>query len=383
MSKSKMPEEEMNDRYLWDGSGKPDAELLRLEKVLTQLRHKGEAPVFPMVISAKEEKFSLGFLQMLWPRRFAAIAAMVLLALVTGVLISRPPSLTAPRPGWEVEQVAGAPTIGADTINQANKKGKLEIGQLLVTNADSRASINVGGVGQVDVDPGSRVRLLQTSRDRKRISLEEGTIHAAIWAPPGEFVVDTPSAVAVDLGCVYTLHVNADGSGVLRTTLGWVGFHLNGRDSFIPAGAMCPTRPKLGPGTPYFEDAPPSFRTALSQLDFENQSAAARAAALGIVLSQARKGDALSLWHLLSRTTGAEREQVFNRLAELLPPSAGITREGILRLDRKQLDLWWNQLDVGDISIWRFWEQSNQPVATSSARPQYFEKKQALAKPAR
>jgi hypothetical protein len=383
MSKSKMPEEEMNDRYLWDGSGKPDAELLRLEKVLTQLRHKGEAPVFPTVISAKEEKFSLGFLQMLWPRRFAAIAAMVLLALVTGVLISRPPSLTAPRPGWEVEQVAGAPTIGAGSINQANKKGKLEIGQLLVTNADSRASINVGGVGQVDVDPGSRVRLLQTSRDRKRISLEEGTIHAAIWAPPGEFVVDTPSAVAVDLGCVYTLHVNADGSGVLRTTLGWVGFHLNGRDSFIPAGAMCPTRPKLGPGTPYFEDAPPSFRTALSQLDFENQSAASRAAALGIVLSQARKGDALSLWHLLSRTTGAEREQVFNRLAELLPPSAGITREGILRLDRKQLDLWWNQLDVGDISIWRFWEQSNQPVATSSSRPQYFEKKQALAKPAR
>jgi len=38
------------------------------------------------------------------------------------------------------------------------------------------------------------------------------------------FVVDTPSASAIDLGCAYTLHVNEDGSGTLRTTLGWVGF---------------------------------------------------------------------------------------------------------------------------------------------------------------
>ena len=382
MSKGKMPEEEMNN-YLWDGSGEPDAEVLRLEKVLTQLRHKGDAPVFPAVIHTDEEKSLLGFLQVLWPRRFAAVAAMAFLVAVSGVLVFRPPVPTAPRPGWEVARVEGAPTVGAHTINETNKNGKLEVGQLLVTNGDSRASINVAGIGQVDVDPGSRVRLLQTSRDRKRISLEEGTIHAAIWAPPGEFVVDTPSAVAVDLGCVYTLHVNADGSGVLRTTLGWVGFHLNGRESFIPAGAMCPTRPKLGPGTPYFEDASESLRAALAQLDFEAQSPVARAAALRTALSQARKGDALSLWHLLARTSGAERELVFNRFAALMPPPAGVTREGILRLDRQQMDLWWNQLDLGDISIWRFWEQSEQPGNSSASQVQSIQKKQAMLKQSR
>jgi len=89
--------------------------------------------------------------------------------------------------------------------------------------------------------------------------LERGTIHAVIWAPPGEFVVDTPSAVAVDLGCVYTLHVDDSGAGLLRTTMGWVGFKLNGQESFIPAGAICQTRPKIGPGTPYMEDAPRIF----------------------------------------------------------------------------------------------------------------------------
>jgi hypothetical protein len=383
MSKGKMPEEEMNDRYLWDGSGEPNAEVLRLEKSLVQFRHKGSAPAFPTAMPFREEKSLLSFLQLLWARRLAAVAAMAVVAVTTAVLISRPRTPAAPRPGWEVARVAGSPTIGARTISETNKKGKLEVGQLLITNGDSRASITVAEIGQVDVDPGSRVRLLQTSRDRKRISLEQGTIHAAIWAPPGEFVVDTPSAVAVDLGCVYTLHVNADGSGILRTTLGWVGFQLEGRESFIPAGAMCPTRPKLGPGTPYFEDASESFRAALTQLDFDAQSSEARAVALRTALSQARKEDALSLWHLLARTSGAEREEVFDRFAALLPPPAGVTREGILRLDRQQMDLWWNQLGVGDISIWRFWEQSEQPGGLSPSHAQSMQKKQAILKQSR
>jgi hypothetical protein len=378
MSKQKMPGEEI-DNYLWDGSGEPDAEVLRLEKSLAQFRHKGSAPVYPVTILIGGEKSARGFLQLLWPRRLAAVASMAFVTLAAAILISRPEVLTVARPGWDVARVEGAPTVGMHSIREAGAKGRLEVGQLLVTNGASRASIAVAEIGQVDVDPGSRVRLLQTSRDHKRIYLEEGTIHAAIWAPPGEFVVDTPSAVAVDLGCVYSLHVNPDGSGILQTTLGWVGFQLKGRESFIPAGAMCPTRPKLGPGTPYFENASESFRTALTQLDFENQSPASRAAALRTVLSQARRGDALSLWHLLSRTTGAEREQVFDCFAALLPPSEGITREGILRLDRQQMDLWWNQLDLGDISIWRFWEQSQQPGASS----QYQQKKQAILKQAR
>ena len=108
--------------------------------------------------------------------------------------------------------------------------------------------------GRVEVDADSRLRVLTNGPGRKRLSLERGTIHATIWAPPGEFVVDTPSAVAVDLGCVYTLQVDDSGAGLLRTTLGWVGFKLDGHESFIPAGAVCATRPKIGPAVEHQRD---------------------------------------------------------------------------------------------------------------------------------
>ncbi|HJZ62981.1 MAG TPA: FecR domain-containing protein, partial [Candidatus Acidoferrum sp.] len=344
MSEKKIAGEQFEDSYLWDGSGKPDPEIVRIEKSLSQFRHKGEVPVFPAVIQLEEKRTTFGFLQLLWPRRLAAVAAVAVAAvavaaIATSILISQPAPPLVQRPGWEVARVEGAPVIGAASIQGPGAKGKLEVGQLLVTDASSRATITVAEIGQIQVDPGTRVRLLQTMRDRKRISLEEGTIHAAIWAPPGEFVVDTPSAVAVDLGCAYTLHVAPDGSGLLRTTLGWVGFHSNGRDSFIPAGAVCPTHRNAGPGTPYLEDASEPFRSALEQLDFGTLTPDSRQAALQTILSNARKDDALTLWHLLSRMQGNEREEVYARFASLVHPPEGVTREGILRLDQKQLDL--------------------------------------------
>jgi hypothetical protein len=192
----------------------------------------------------------------------------------------------------------------------------------------------------------------------KRLSLERGTIHAVIWAPPGQFVVDTPSAVAVDLGCVYTLHVDDSGAGLLRTTMGWVGFKLNGRESFIPAGAICQTRPKFGPGTPYMEDAPASFRDALEKFDFGSPSPQERNDLLGTLLAGARKNDVLTLWHLLSRVSDADRPAVYDRLASLAPLPTGVTREGILRLDRKMLDSWWDSLGFGEIWLWRTYEHN-------------------------
>lgn len=374
------------DDYLWDGSGTPDPEIQRLESLLSEFRHSGQPLALPAELSAAAGKpVETGKLRGLLPRmpwipRLAA-AAVVLLAFGFSVFFSlRPGHLPETGPAWNVVTLEGAPQIGSQILSSDHAVSKLHVGQTLVTNSDSRASISDNDLGEIRVDPNSRVRLLETGEHRKRIQLDVGTIHAAIWAPAGQFVVDTPSAVAVDLGCAYTLQVAPDGSGTIRTTLGWVGFHLNGRDSFIPAGAMCSTRPHSGPGIPYFEDASSSFREAIAQFDSSPRNSQARDDALAMILSQVRVRDALSLWHLLSRTDGAGRAGVYDHLSALVPPPSGVTREGVLALDSQMLDLYWNALDIGDISIWRMWEQSSSPSATPS--PQMLQQKQLLLKKA-
>ena len=375
------PNVEQISTYLWDGSGEVDSEIVRLEKALAQFRHSGDTPNLSDVSIRARPGFLAPLLRIVWVPRLAAVTV-IALAICSGiVLLFFPAGTPISPPGWQVARVDGTPLVGTTWTNASRVQAMLHVGQTLVTNRDSRATISVAEIGEIQVEPGSRIRLLQSTDNRKRIALDRGTILAAIWAPPGEFVVDTPSAVAVDLGCAYTLQVAPDGSGILRTTLGWVGFHLDGRDSFIPAGAMCPTRRGVGPGTPYFEDAPGSFREALRVLDFGSSGAESRGEALHTILQDARKKDALTLWHLLSRTQGEERAEVFDRLAALVPPPAGVAREGVLRLDQPMLDLWWNALDLGDISIWRFWEQS--PASGTLPAKEALRKKQMLLQKSR
>jgi len=350
-----------NDAYLWDRSGEPDPEIQHLETLLGKFRHDSPTPVFPQIVPERPSA--------VFPRRlrlFAALAtaAVGLAALVVTFLPFRTKPTSSRVAGWDVSDVQGTPRIGRKTISGKQGVSHLGIGQMLETDSQSRANLQAEDTGKIEVDPGTRLRLLSMDSGSKRIALDRGTIHAFIWAPPGQFVVDTPSAVTVDLGCAYTLRVDDSGAGLVRTSLGWVGFKLSGHESFIPAGAACATRPKVGPGTPYFEDSSPQFRSALARFDFEDTTPQQRASDVTIILREARNRDALTLWHLLARVDDQQRVLVYDRLSRFVPPPAAVTKEGILRLDQPMLDLWWNELGFDDISVWRHWERSWAGTAT-------------------
>ena len=277
----------------------------------------------------------------IWQPRFAAIAATLILAAGLGAywFYER-----ESRPSWEVARLDGSPLIGSAKMND---QSRLAVGQWLETDNVSRAKIQVGSIGQVEVDPNSRVRLLETRPTEHRLELARGRMSARIWAPPRLFFVDTPSGVAADLGCAYTLEVDDAGASLLRVTSGWVALQLKDRESVVPAGAACATRPGVGPGTPYFEDASESFRMALSKLDFEPQNIDwSKTPALNLLLAESRPRDTLTLWHLLSRLEGADRVLIYERLAAFSPPPDGVTREGVLRLDSQMLSLWKERLET-------------------------------------
>lgn len=276
-------------------------------------------------------------------------AAAVIIAALTFVYLDRQPdpSELGNRPAWEVTRLDGRPVIGKRKIEE---KGQLPLGEWLTTDDASRAQISVGQIGEVKIEPNSRVQLVEAQEDNHRLAMQRGKMEAFIWAPPRKFFVQTPSALAVDLGCSYTLEVAEDGTALLHVTMGWVAFEWQGRESFVPAEAKCVTRPALGPGTPYFADASAEFQTALAAFDTGDGSA------LETILISTRKRDALTLWHLLSRTEGEVRGKVFDRLAQLIPPPKKVTRTGVLGNDRTMFDLWWKELGLGDTEWWRMWK---------------------------
>jgi FecR-like protein len=322
--------------YLWDGSGEPDPEIVRLETLLGQLRHRGVPPELP---ARKPSRLRL-------TPMIGALSAAAAILLIASIGWYATVTL---RRGWTVQTIAGT---GAPSPT-----ARLRVGEWLETDAVSRARIAVGQIGRVDVEPNTRLQVIEARGREHRMALARGRIHARIWAPPKLFFVNTPSATAVDLGCEYTLDVDDDGGGLIHVSLGWVSFEGYGRESFIPERAIGRTRPGAGPGTPYYDDAPAGYADALEILDFNQPDDPRRAAAFDLVLSSARRDDALTLWHLLSRGTLAERQGVYDRLAALVPPPAGVTREAVLKRDQAALDQWWDTLGLESATWWRLWKK--------------------------
>ena len=269
------------------------------------------------------------------------VAAAIAIVLVAGVVLWLQPARPAGGQ-WNVARLGGAPRIDSRAIGEASKLG---VGQLLETDGTSRAQIDVATIGRVQIDPNSRVRLLETNPEEHRLELERGRLSAVISAPPKLFFVNTPSGVAEDLGCAYTLDVDDDGNTVLHVTLGWVALQLVDRESTVPAGAACAMKRGFGPGTPYFEDATPSFRSALAKFDFA-ANATEKSAVLPVVLSEARPRDAMTLWYLLLRADRADRASVYDRMAGLVTPPQDVTRTGVLDLDPQMLDRWKVKLSI-------------------------------------
>lgn len=310
----------MSDDYLWDRSGDPDPEIENLEKLL--------AGYGSSRLSLADARGSEMNRALLWVAAAASVAAIFFT--VHAFLVRK-----APVSAWQV-------TMGT------RQPRPLTVGQTLDTGTTG-AKLEAAFVGELRLAPHSTLRVVHSTEDRQHLALDRGTLHALIWAPPRQFVVDTPSAATVDLGCEYTLRVLPDGSGLLRVERGWVAFQAGAIESFIPAGAACHTRPQNGPGIPYFEDASAPLREAVEHFDTSNG-----AEGLSAVLANARPRDALTLWHLLIRTNGEQRRRVAEKFAQLVP---GISAAGLAKRDPKIMDAAWNALGLGETDWWRTWKR--------------------------
>ncbi len=298
----------MKDDYLWDRTGAPDPEIERLERLMAPLR-------YPLAEPRPGRA------------RWAMAAGLTALAAAAAVLVLMV-TPAAENTSW---QVSGA---------------RLRKGQVVRTGSTA-VTLEAEDVGRVDLAPHSELK----ASAEKKLTLRSGELHAFIWAPARQFVVDTPSAQAVDLGCEYTLNVDGKGDGLLRVKLGWVAFQVGGREAFIPAGAQCVTRRKGGPGIPYYDDAPAAVRDGVAALERGDGGA------LGGLLAGARTQDGLTLWHLLTRVAERDRGAVFDRYRELVRLPAEVTREGVVRGDARMIDLCWNALELENTGWWRGWER--------------------------
>lgn len=299
----------MNDQYLWDRSGEPDAEVQRLEELLRPLADGGTPR------------------RRVRPRRFVRWMALAAAALLCAAGLGYYRWLNLP--AWNSTQ------------------GRVVLGQWVTTTEQVR--VDVPGIGRLDVAPQSQLRVESSRQGDYRVRLAHGRLEALILAPPREFFVETPSAVTVDLGCAYSLEVDRAGETRVSVRSGWVAFEKNGQEVFIPAGARCRTSPAFGLGVPVWEDAPEALQQTVAAFEEKREWE---------LPAEIRPKDGLTLWHLLPRVKPSARGALFDRFARLVPNA--VSREKVVAGDRQALDTLWASLELGDSGLWRSWQRKIQ-----------------------
>jgi hypothetical protein len=234
-----------------------------------------------------------------------------------------------------------ATTTGAPLLTDARgvRSSSLRAGGVVTTDAHTSARLVIGRIGVADIAPGSRLRLLSADASEHRLALDVGTIHARVTAPPRFFIVEAAGAIAADLGCEYTLHVDSAGRGRLVVESGEVELEHGGMRSAVSAGNAAAIEHDGMPGLPVPIDASDVLMSAVSRFD-----TAASAENAQSVIDAADGRATITLWHLLQRGTQEIRALTFDRLASLVAPPPTVTRALVIAGDSYALQRWRTEL---------------------------------------
>ena len=323
---TEMRDDDRIDQYLWDPSAPPAPEVAALEQRLRPLRF--DPPRGSIAWLTARPIFRR-------PTLWYGLAAAAVLLIAAGVSLW----------SWRLSWPAGRPW--AVHSNEASMPAELAVGAPFTIARGARAEIQIARIGQMAVEGDSRLTLLSTQGSRHRLTLDTGSVHVRVWAPPGSVVIRTPTGEVIDLGCEFELTATPDRTEV-RVRSGWVQLDNAIDESLIPEGASAAMSAGGPPGVAVFDDASPAFAAAVRSLERGGPDAAA---AVSAIAASARARDVYTLLLLIERGHPGS-DQFAARAAELVPPPPDVTVNRVLRGDRDALWRWRDTLPLPPPKSW-------------------------------
>lgn len=339
--------------YLWDRSGPVDLEIARLERLLAPYALCA-ADRAPRAAPARPHR------RRGWRIALASAAVLAMFAVGVGTWYRQRLQWPDAQP-WRMAVIGQARIDGRDA--RADKT--LAPGQMLETGADSSVRLRAARIGEIVLGEGSRFSLVETRSGRHRVSLQQGSLWARVWAPPGSLGVATQHGDVLDLGCEFMLKSDASGNGSLEVRSGWVQIDGLWWETLVPQGARVEFRGDGPPGTPYDVGASAEFIAALREIDAQGRNASAIGPAIQRLAANARPQDAITLLSLLKERPQLGEGPVFDRLSAIMPADVVVTREDLRRRGPDALSPWWHSLPYPRMKRW--WMQW--PDAFSTKAP--------------
>ena len=251
------------------------------------------------------------------------------------VLIAAYIFITSPSGGWEVISLSGQPKVDNIVIDKGDgfaSESSIE------TDVNSSVTVAIPEMGRLLID---NLTVVSRTKNNNEIRLDKGQIRKFEGDASDVLTVLTPLAKFTELykGGAFRLHVDENGTCKLEVESGWVIVNIKEFDSYVPKNFGCLiSRGKYA--IPYPSNSSPQLVSLLENFSGINDPS------VGTILSLMSKKESLSLWHIIQLISTENRSIAFDRLNELIPVPSGVTKEGILALNKTMLLDWRQEIEL-------------------------------------
>lgn len=307
------------------------------EKLAAEIAEKEKQDKFELIPDAKEEavpdepkqrkKISFNFNFEIFKK--IAYAVLVITALILGYIFF------ASGGGWKIISISGQPKQNNLPLN---KDDGFEDKATIETNESSSLSVMMPGLGRILIEPST---IISRTKNSNELKIEKGQIKKFESDATDVLTVVTPLAKLTELykGGAFKLSVNDEGNSRLIVESGWMVVSIKEFDSYVPKNFRCLIS-KGKYAVPYPEDSPEQMQAVLQNFSGFNDPA------LSTILTTVTKKEALSLWHILQLISPESRSIAFDKLNELVPAPNGVTKDGIIPLNKTMLLDWRQEIEL-------------------------------------
>jgi len=214
------------------------------------------------------------------------------------------------------------------------KSDVVNVGDWIQTDNESAVVLKIVNVGDISIEPNSKVRFIQSDDNVSRIEVSYGTVNTST-SQADKFILQTSNMKVQDKGSSYSFKVDDKGNGVIYVNNGIANIESGDRKAVVAEGKFCMYKPEFGVGIPFRKDAKPEFQNALFQYDFNNGGTNAIYSAIASAMPE----DYYSLLNLIPRVDEKTKYLVYNKLGRIAPQGvAGVRLDSLDSFDDENIE---------------------------------------------
>jgi len=214
------------------------------------------------------------------------------------------------------------------------KSDVVNVGDWIQTDNESAVILKIANVGDISIEPNSKVRFIQSDDNLSRIEISYGTVNTST-SQADKFILQSNNMKVQDKGSSYSFKVDDKGNGVIYVNNGIANVESGNRVSVVPEGKFCMYKPEFGVGIPFRKDATPEFQNALFQYDFNNGGNNAIYSAIASATAE----DYYSLLNLIPRVDEKTKYLVLNKLDRITPKGvSGVRLDSLEKFNDESIE---------------------------------------------